>query len=648
VGEYSRVEEAGELLDTVGHTRRRPREVRVRVDGDDGTAQRAGRLVTVCCKLPLERRALVVEPTRRGDDELGLGSGHRLPRRLLSRLPGSAEKLDPACRLNHLGQPVPARKRRVEPLGEHDTPGRESGDPLADRVDAGLHPRGDRRAALRHVEPARECPHAVRDLGERARVERDDLRADLAHLAARDRAHAAQVLGDDQVGPQSREQVGVERIQGLARRERLAHRPVDRRSADRGGVDATRGHHRQLTDRIRIVAFLRASNELLEQPQLGDDLGCAREEGDDSHNLTVTARVAGEECRGVTMTRLSPHAWTMSFERPLLLLTLFLVPVAVALYVLAQRRGSRYAITFPNLDVLAAVASDRRAWWTHVPPLLVLLALGSLSVALARPHVNRLVPIERATTVLVIDTSRSMQSQDVRPTRLGAAKAAAQTFLDRAPARLRVGLVVFAGDVQVAAAPTVDRELLHTSVDAIGWPTGFGGTAIGDALARAVEVGQRAISDDEEVVSAGSRPVTPVGPRGIVSILFLSDGRQNRGLLQPAEGAARAKAAGIPVFTVSLGTRQGGAQGGSGVGFGFGGRNRQPDPETLRAIARTTGGEFFEATTARSLGAAYANLGSRLGRAPRRTEVTFAFAAAAAGILVAAGLLSPRWWPRLP
>jgi Ca-activated chloride channel homolog len=340
----------------------------------------------------------------------------------------------------------------------------------------------------------------------------------------------------------------------------------------------------------------------------------------------------------------------MSFERPLLLLTLFLVPVAVALYVLAQRRGSRYAVTFPNLDVLAAVASDRRAWWRHVPPVLVLLALGSLSVALARPHVNRLVPIERATTVLVIDTSRSMQSQDVRPTRLGAAKAAAQTFLERAPTQLRVGLVVFAGDVQVAAVPTVDHERVHSTVAAIGWPTGFGGTAIGDALARAVEVGQLAISDEEEVVSAGSRPITPVRPRGIVSILFLSDGRQNRGLLQPTEGAARAKAAGIPVYTVALGTRQGGAQGGAqgGSGFGFGGRNRAPDPETLRAIARTTGGEFYEATNARSLGEAYADLGSRLGRAPRRTEVTFAFAAVAAGVLAAAGLLSPRWWPRLP
>jgi Ca-activated chloride channel family protein len=339
----------------------------------------------------------------------------------------------------------------------------------------------------------------------------------------------------------------------------------------------------------------------------------------------------------------------MSFDRPLLLLPLLLVPVAVALYLLARRRGARYAVTFPNLDVLAAVASEQRSWWRHLPPALVLLALLCLGVAFARPHVTRLVPIDRATTVLVIDNSRSMQSQDVRPSRLEAAKSAAQTFLERAPSRLRVGLVVFAGDVQVAAVPTLDHARVHTTIDAIGWPTGFGGTAIGDALAVATEVGQRAVSDDEDVASARSTPVTPVSPRGLVSILFLSDGRQNRGLLQPPEGSARAKAAGIPVYTVALGTRQGGGgPGGGATGFGFGGRNRAPDPATLRAIATTTGGEFFEARTAKSLGAAYADLGSRLGRAPRRTQVTFAFVAAAAGALVAAGLLSPRWWPRLP
>jgi len=149
--------------------------------------------------------------------------------------------------------------------------------------------------------------------------------------------------------------------------------------------------------------------------------------------------------------------------------------------------------------------------------------------------------------------------------------------------------------------------------------------------------------------------------RGLVSILFLSDGRQTRGLLEPLEGAARAKSAGIPVFTISLGTPNGtvsrgfgfggggGGQGSGGGGFGFGGRIPvPPDPPTLRAIAQTTGGRFFDARSADALQSAYSKLGSELGRKPGRSEVTYGFLAGAAGLLLAAGLLSALWSPRLP
>jgi Ca-activated chloride channel family protein len=233
-----------------------------------------------------------------------------------------------------------------------------------------------------------------------------------------------------------------------------------------------------------------------------------------------------------------------------------------------------------------------------------------------------------------------MQSDDVRPTRLLAAEAAAGTFLDRVPKRLRVGLIVFAGDVQVAAPPTTDHELVRQSLGSIGSFTGFGGTAIGDAIVRAVEVGRQAVSS--RAVASVAAPAPQTDARGLVSILFLSDGRQNRGLIQPLDGAQRAKAAGIPVHTVALGT----ANGGSG-GFGFGGP-RAPDPETLKAIAQITGGQFYAARSAQSLQATYAKLGSRLGRSPGRTEITYAFLLGAAALLVAAGLLSARWAPRLP
>jgi Ca-activated chloride channel homolog len=339
----------------------------------------------------------------------------------------------------------------------------------------------------------------------------------------------------------------------------------------------------------------------------------------------------------------------MSFERPFLLAALLLVPLAAAAYVLAQRRSSRYAVHYPNLDVLASVAAGQSSWRRHLPAALAGVALLALGVALARPHVTRMAPIEQATVVLVIDTSRSMQAQDVKPSRLEAAKAAARTFMDRVPKRLRVGLVVFSGDVTVTAVPTLDHQRVRQSIDAIGPYSGFGGTAIGDAVARAVELGRDAVSGGLELESFETAPAQADIARGVVSVLFLSDGRQNRGILLPQQGARRAKAAGIPVYTVSLGDPDADSSNvGPQQGFGFGGGFRAPDPATLRAIARTTGGEFFEARSSEALGAAYEDLGSRLGRAPRRSDVTVAFVAAAAGVLAAAGLLSPFLWPRLP
>jgi Ca-activated chloride channel family protein len=349
----------------------------------------------------------------------------------------------------------------------------------------------------------------------------------------------------------------------------------------------------------------------------------------------------------------------MTFGNPWLLLSLLILPVAVALYVLAQSRRMRYALRFTNLEVLAQVAGRRRAWRRYVPPALFLTALACLCVALARPHTKTLIPVDKATIILVIDASRSMEATDVKPTRLAAAERAAKAFLDKVPKRARVGLVVFSGEAQVAAPPTTDRSLVRESIDEIGAFSGYGGTAIGDAVARAVELGIQAVGVGNRSLASVSAAPSPAGPtRGLVSILFLSDGRQNRGILQPLEGAARAKAAGIPVYTVALGTRSapladpfgGPPQQPPGFGGGaFGNQfNLAPDPATLRAIANATGGQFFAARNAKSLNAAYNGLGSRLGRKPGKTEITYGFVAAAAALLVAAGLLSAFWSPRLP
>jgi Ca-activated chloride channel homolog len=356
----------------------------------------------------------------------------------------------------------------------------------------------------------------------------------------------------------------------------------------------------------------------------------------------------------------------MRFERPLLLLTLLALLAAVVLtWWLLRRRRIQYAVRFTNLEVLAAVATGRSAWRRFIPPAIFIAALAVLGIALARPHVDRTVAKERALVILVVDSSRSMQAEDVKPTRLAAAQEAMRRFIEKAPKRLRIGFVVFASEPQVATPPTADHALVKEAIDEIGQFQTFGGTAIGDALAAAVELAQESLAEERQTIAL--RAAAPADDNaGLASILFLSDGAQTRGVLAPFEGAERAKAARIPVYTVALGTPEGEIRGRFGFGFGpppsgqtgspppppgFGDEQVipvPPDPVTLREIAETTGGKFTEARTADVLEDTYEELGSSLGRQPGEVEVTFLFLAAAAGLLLGAGILSAIWSPRFP
>ena len=338
----------------------------------------------------------------------------------------------------------------------------------------------------------------------------------------------------------------------------------------------------------------------------------------------------------------------MSFGHPLLLLTLLVIPCAAVLFLRVERRRARYAVRFTNLEVLAGV-SHGVPWRRYLPPAVFLLALATTLVALARPHVPTLVPGDNATVILVIDDSGSMHAEDVKPTRLAAAQEAVRAFLDKVPGRVRVGLIVFSGEPSIATPPTTDHDLVRSAVDTIGDFPGFGGTAIGDALAAAVDLAKKSAPAPSPKpagqtisfsVAAAPTAKTPV------SILFLSDGSQTRGDLQPLDGAALAKEARIPVFTIALGTPEG------TLTRSFNGDVRTipvpPDPATLQAIAATTGGSFFAARSAEAVKSAYARLGSQIARKPGTREVTAVFLAIAAAILTGAMLLSLLWSPRLP
>jgi Ca-activated chloride channel homolog len=256
-----------------------------------------------------------------------------------------------------------------------------------------------------------------------------------------------------------------------------------------------------------------------------------------------------------------------------------------------------------------------------------------------------------------------MQSEDVEPTRLAAAQEAIHTFLDDVPDRLNVGFVVFAGEAQVATPPTKDHELVKTAVDEANSFLIYGGTAIGDALQTAVDLGKQATDEPVRGQEAFGTDLgrtrhlaqaSGCGDESPASILFLSDGAQTRGILQPLEGAELAQEACIPVFTIALGTPEGTIDRGA-FGNQFGrdpGAGQDipvpPDPETLRAIAEVTGGEFSEARDAGALERAYSRLSSQLGREPGESEITFLFIALAGALLLLAGGVAVFVAPRLP
>jgi Ca-activated chloride channel family protein len=314
----------------------------------------------------------------------------------------------------------------------------------------------------------------------------------------------------------------------------------------------------------------------------------------------------------------------MTFATPLLLLALLAIPLLLLLAFAVNRRRARYPLAFTNLDLLATVAPERhRSWKRWIPLALLLLALVCAAGALAQPRVRLSQPDQNATIMLLVDVSGSMRANDVEPTRLDAAVAAMRTFLDRLPSRFKVGLVAFSSEPEPLVTPTSNRDVIRQSI-ALLEPEA--GTAVGDGIGVAVQMLKSSLRQAGYV----RKPGQPVP----AAIVLLSDGAQNRGILQPVQAARMAKQSGIRIYPVSLGTPQG------KVTFGFGQFMNSvpvpPDPYTMSQIAAVTGGRSYTAQTAASVVQIYKTLGSSIGRTHKRVEITNWFALAAAGLLAAA------------
>ena len=335
----------------------------------------------------------------------------------------------------------------------------------------------------------------------------------------------------------------------------------------------------------------------------------------------------------------------MSFQWPEALYLAAALPLLVAFYVYLLRRRKKFAVQFSNLGLLRQAMAGV-TWRRHVPPAIMLLALGALIVAIARPSATLTLPSQHETVILAMDVSGSMRATDVEPNRLAAAQAAAKAFIADQPEQVRIGIVAFAGTATVAQAPTTNKEDLYAAIDRFQLQRA---TAIGSAIIVSLavlfpdggyDVAAYSYGAEKKKPPANFKPVPP-GSYGSAVIILLTDGQRTTGpdsLLAARLAAER----GVRIFTVGVGTPEGKI-----VGFDGWSMHVRLDEETLRAIADLTRGDYFYAGSAPDLKKIYQTMNSRLVMETKKTEIGAFFSAAAAGLVLIAGLLSLAWFNRI-
>ncbi|MGY1773933.1 VWA domain-containing protein [Blastococcus sp. SYSU D00813] len=294
----------------------------------------------------------------------------------------------------------------------------------------------------------------------------------------------------------------------------------------------------------------------------------------------------------------------MTFQAPLWLLGLLAVAALVALYVVLQLRRKKYAARFTNVALLGSLVPRRPGWKRHVAFGLVALALGVLIVSLAQPSTEVRVPRERATVVMAVDVSMSMEATDIEPNRFEAMQVAAKEFVDVLPEQINLGLVAFSGTATTLVTPTTDRGQVRAAIDNLELSEA---TAIGEAIftsLTAIANFQTALGETEEDVPA--------------RVVLLSDGTNTVGR-STTQAIDSALDAGVPVSTIAFGTDYGTVEiEGEAVPVPV-------DRAALEDIAEETGGSYSEAASASELEEVYSDLGSQIGYTTEPQDVSYWF-----------------------
>jgi len=318
----------------------------------------------------------------------------------------------------------------------------------------------------------------------------------------------------------------------------------------------------------------------------------------------------------------------MRFASPGWLLLLIPAAALLAGYVIVQLRRKRHVARFTNVELLASIAPRRPGWRRHLTFALLFVALALLTLGSAQPTSAVRIPRDRATVMIALDVSLSMEATDVLPSRIGAAKQGAIRFVGLLPPRINVGLVKFGGNASVVVPPTIDRDPVKVAINNLQLQDS---TAIGEAVFTCLD----AIST---FAKASTVPGDKPPPARIV---LMSDGANNKGRT-PEQAAAAAKAAGVPVSTIAFGTLNG------TVNLpGYGPQPVPADRPTLRELAEATGGSYHDAPSSEALQSAYRDIGQQVGYTTTRHIVSWRFLVAGLLFTLAAGATSLLWAGRI-
>jgi len=338
----------------------------------------------------------------------------------------------------------------------------------------------------------------------------------------------------------------------------------------------------------------------------------------------------------------------VSFIWPAMLVLLLLIPAGAWLYLFLDRRRRRRVAAYGSFALPpAGRGSGGRGsggLGRHVSPVFLVLGMTVMVVALARPQAVVSLPRVEGTVILAFDVSGSMAADDVKPTRMEAAKAAAREFVARQPPSVVIGVVAFSESGFSVQVPTNDQATVLAAINRLA-PTR------GTSLARGILTSLDTISAAEADPAQGyytertsGPPPTPVpaGTHSSALIVLLTDG-ENTSSPDPMAAATAAAERGVRIDTVGLGTQAGAVL--QIEGFRV---HTQLDESMLRQISQTSDGAYYAAADQKDLQAIYDNVEAGLVIRPEMLEITSIFAAAALVALLIGGLSSLLWLGRIP